>query len=91
MKVLVVEDEQKTAAYLQKGLTENGFVVDVADRGELAVHLAKTRGYDLMILDVMLPGVDGATITVAFAAGQKKVRAGWLTMLSSAPVAATAP
>jgi two-component system copper resistance phosphate regulon response regulator CusR len=62
MKVLVVEDEQKTAAYLQKGLTENGFVVDVADRGELAVHLAKSRGYDLLILDVMLPGRDGWSV-----------------------------
>jgi two-component system copper resistance phosphate regulon response regulator CusR len=62
MKVLVVEDEQKTASYLHKGLTENGFVVDVADRGELAVHLARTRGYDLLILDVMLPGCDGWSV-----------------------------
>jgi two-component system copper resistance phosphate regulon response regulator CusR len=62
MKVLVVEDEKKTAAYLQKGLTENGFVVDVADRGENALHLARTRGYDLLILDVMLPGRDGWSV-----------------------------
>ena len=62
MKVLVVEDEQKTASYLHKGLTENGFVVDVADRGERAIHLARTCGYDLLILDVMLPGCDGWSV-----------------------------
>jgi two-component system, OmpR family, copper resistance phosphate regulon response regulator CusR len=62
MKVLVVEDEQKTASYLHKGLTENGFVVDVADRGERAVHLARTCGYDVLILDVMLPGCDGWSV-----------------------------
>ena len=62
MKLLVVEDERKTAAYLKRGLDENGFIVDVADNGEDGAHLAQTRLYDLIILDVLLPGRDGWSI-----------------------------
>jgi two-component system, OmpR family, copper resistance phosphate regulon response regulator CusR len=59
MRILVVEDAAKTAAYLRKGLTENGFVVDVAGNGTDGAHLAQTEDYDLILLDVMLPGTDG--------------------------------
>ncbi len=59
MKILVVEDEQKTSAYLKRGLEENGFVVDVAHTGEDGSHLAETQPYDLIVLDVLLPGRDG--------------------------------
>ncbi|HMC69190.1 MAG TPA: response regulator, partial [Mycobacteriales bacterium] len=59
MKLLVVEDEEKTAAYLQKGLQENGFVLDVASNGDDGLHLARNSHYDLIILDVMLPQRDG--------------------------------
>jgi two-component system copper resistance phosphate regulon response regulator CusR len=62
MKLLVVEDERKTAAYLKRGLDESGFIVDVADNGEDGAHLAQTRLYDLIILDVLLPGRDGWSI-----------------------------
>ncbi|MFN8006817.1 MAG: heavy metal response regulator transcription factor [Terriglobia bacterium] len=62
MKILIVEDEKKAAAYLRKGLTENGFVVDIANRGEDGLRLGLTCGYDLIILDVMLPGVDGWSV-----------------------------
>src|SRR5271154_2144555 len=62
MKVLVIEDEKKTAAFLKKGLTESGFIVDVAEDGESGLHLAKSTNYDLIILDVMLPGRDGWSI-----------------------------
>src|SRR5450631_2650716 len=62
MRILVVEDEAKTAAYLRKGLAENGFVVDVAHSGTDGEHLVRTQDYDLILLDVMLPGVDGWTI-----------------------------
>ena len=62
MRILVVEDEPKTAAYLQKGLTENGYVVDVAQHGKDGEHLATTQDYDLILLDVMLPGPDGWAI-----------------------------
>lgn len=62
MKILVVEDEAKTGDYLRQGLTEAGFVVDLARDGTDGLHLALSEqhaGYDLAILDVMLPGLDG--------------------------------
>jgi two-component system copper resistance phosphate regulon response regulator CusR len=59
MKILVVEDETKTARYLQKGLSEAGFIVDVAPNGEQALHLARELSFDLIVLDVMLPGLSG--------------------------------
>ena len=62
MKLLIVEDEKKTGEYLTKGLTEAGFVVDLADNGLNGYHLAMTGDYDLIILDIMLPGVDGFDI-----------------------------
>ena len=62
MRVLVVEDEKKTHEYLKKGLSENGFVVDIAANGEDGLHLALTGDYDLIVLDVMLPDRDGWSI-----------------------------
>src|SRR4051812_12037991 len=65
MKLLLVEDEPKTVAYLSKGFRENGFVVDAATDGEEGLHLAHTAAYDLVILDVMLPCRDGWSIVSA--------------------------
>ena len=65
MRILVVEDEGKTAAYLRRGLEENGFVVDVASRGDDGLHLARAVAYDVVILDVMLPGLDGWSVVAA--------------------------
>jgi two-component system copper resistance phosphate regulon response regulator CusR len=62
MKLLVVEDEPKTAAFLRKGLGEAGFVVDVASDGHDGLHLARGGGYDCVILDVLLPGRDGWSV-----------------------------
>ena len=59
MKILIVEDERKSGDYLKQGLTEAGFVVDVARDGLDGMHLACTEDYDLVVLDVMLPGLDG--------------------------------
>ena len=59
MKLLIVEDETKTAEYLHKGLAEQGFTVDIADNGVDGQHLALTFDYDLIVLDAMLPGIDG--------------------------------
>jgi two-component system copper resistance phosphate regulon response regulator CusR len=59
MKVLIVEDEPKTGDYLKQGLTEAGFVTDLARDGWDGLHLATGGGYDLVILDVMLPGLTG--------------------------------
>ena len=65
MKILVVEDEHKLAEYLRKGLGEHGFLVDVACNGIDGRHLAVEGEYDLLVLDVMLPGVDGFSILSA--------------------------
>lgn len=62
MRILVIEDEQKLAEYLRKGLTEHGFLVEVARDGIDGRHLAVAGEYDLVVLDVMLPGVDGFSI-----------------------------
>ena len=62
MKVLIIEDEPKTASYLKKGLSESGFVVDVASDGEQGLHQALDNAYDVIVSDVMLPRIDGWTI-----------------------------
>ncbi|MDR2787937.1 MAG: heavy metal response regulator transcription factor [Candidatus Accumulibacter sp.] len=59
MKILIVEDEAKTGDYLRQGLGEAGFVVDLARNGVDGLHLATSEDYDLAVLDVMLPGIDG--------------------------------
>ena len=65
MKILVIEDEQRAAEYLRQGLTESGYVVDVALNGTDGLHAAVTGDHDLVILDVMLPGVDGFAVLSA--------------------------
>ncbi|MFC7288258.1 heavy metal response regulator transcription factor [Herminiimonas glaciei] len=65
MKILVVEDENKTADYIRQGLREAGFVVDVARNGLDGHHMAMNESYDLVLLDVMLPDVDGWHIVKA--------------------------
>ena len=62
MRVLVVEDEARLAAFIQKGLTEQGLVVDVGSDGESALERISSGHYDLVILDVMLPGIDGFSV-----------------------------
>ena len=62
MKLLIVEDEPKTAEYLQKGLSEQGCAVDVAHNGVDGQHLALVHDYDVIVLDAMLPGIDGFTL-----------------------------
>lgn len=59
MRLLSIEDEPKTAAYLHKGLTEHGHVVDMAHDGVEGLHLANSGQYDLILLDVGLPGTSG--------------------------------
>lgn len=65
MRLLVVEDELKAGEYIQKGLTESGFVVDWAKTGPDGLDAATTAHYDLIVLDVMLPGMDGWQIVTA--------------------------
>jgi len=65
MKILIVEDEPKTAAFVQRGFAEEGFVVDVATDGADGLHLATTGDYDAIVLDVMLPQRDGWSVLQA--------------------------
>lgn len=59
MKILVVEDDIKIASFLQKGLTEEYFSVDLSSDGNEAIYLASVNNYDVIILDIMIPGQDG--------------------------------
>ena len=62
MRILLVEDERRLASFIQRGLKEEHYAVDVAHDGEKGVEMAQLNPYDLMILDVMLPEKDGFTI-----------------------------
>ena len=79
MRILVVEDEPKTGDYLKQGLTEAGFVVDLARSGPDGAHLAVTEEYDLVVLDVMLPGLDGWGVLRAIRTGGKSMPVLFLT------------
>jgi two-component system copper resistance phosphate regulon response regulator CusR len=59
MKILVIENDPKTGDYLRAGLDESGYVVDLARNGQDGLHLATTLHYDLILLDVSMPGMDG--------------------------------
>jgi two-component system, OmpR family, copper resistance phosphate regulon response regulator CusR len=65
MKLLLVEDEIKLADFLRQGLTQEGFIVDVANDGIQGLHQACEGQYDLMVLDGMLPGLDGMAVLAA--------------------------
>ncbi len=65
MRILVIEDEKKTATYLRQGFSENGFVVQVCADGDDGLHQALTIEHDLIILDVMLPSRDGWSVLAA--------------------------
>jgi DNA-binding response OmpR family regulator len=62
MRILVAEDEHKLAAVVRRGLEEHGYAVDVAYDGEDALAMAEVEPYDLIVLDIMLPGIDGLTV-----------------------------
>jgi two-component system copper resistance phosphate regulon response regulator CusR len=79
MKILVVEDERKTGIYLKQGLTEASFVVDLVRNGNDGLHLAVTDDYDLIVLDVMLPGRDGWSVLQAIREAGKTMPVLFLT------------
>ena len=68
MSILVIEDDPKTGDYLKKGLRESGYAVDLARTGTDGLHMALEQAYDLVVLDVMLPGIDGWEIMRALRA-----------------------
>ncbi|MHB1358909.1 MAG: heavy metal response regulator transcription factor [Rhodocyclaceae bacterium] len=81
MKILVVEDEAKTGAYLRQGLSEAGFVVDLVVNGFDGLHMALNESYALIILDVMLPGIDGWQILQGVRRAGKETPVLFLTAL----------
>ncbi len=62
MRVLIVEDDVKITAFIEKGLKEESYSVDVTHHGDEAIYLAQVNDYDIILLDVMLPGSDGLTV-----------------------------
>ncbi len=85
MRLLIVEDEKKTADYLRRGLTENGFTVDVAATGDEGLRLARAGGHDLVILDVMLPGRDGWSVLAELRAAGQRTPVLFLTACDGVP------
>ena len=83
MRLLVVEDEEKTGDYVRQGLSEAGFVVDLARSGLDGQHLAVTGDYDLIVLDVMLPDVDGWSLLRALRARGQQLPVLFLTARSA--------
>ncbi|MEB3220138.1 MAG: response regulator [Nostocales cyanobacterium 94392] len=61
-EILIVEDENRLAAFLQKGLRKNGYTIVIAEDGEQAIKIALTQQFDLMVLDIGLPFKDGFTV-----------------------------
>lgn len=79
MRILIVEDEIKTANYLSDGLKENGYVVNVAHDGKEGLFLASEYDYDLVILDVMLPKLDGWAVLTELRRSHPEMRVLFLT------------
>ena len=79
MRVLVVEDEEKILSFLRKGLRESGYTVDTATDGNDALQMALNREYDLIILDIMLPGIDGWKVMERLRDAKKEVPVLFLT------------
>src|SRR5208282_3711926 len=72
MKLLLIEDDQKTADYIAKGLVESGYVVDRAHEGRDGLFMASGGGYDALVVDRMLPGMDGLAVIAALRAAEVK-------------------
>ncbi|MDP3211576.1 heavy metal response regulator transcription factor [Methylotenera sp.] len=79
MKILIVEDEHKTGDYLKQGLSEAGFVVDLVRDGLDGLHQALTNEYDIVVLDIMLPKLDGWQVLKGIRQGYKQMPVLFLT------------
>jgi two-component system OmpR family response regulator len=73
MKLLVIEDDREAAAYISKGLGESGYVVDVAAEGRDGLFMASSGNYDALVVDRMLPGMDGLAVIAALRAAEIRV------------------
>jgi two-component system OmpR family response regulator len=75
VRILIIEDDQEVAAFIQSGLLQGGWNVDVADNGKDGLFLATTENYDALIVDRMLPGVDGLALIRTLRASDNKTPA----------------
>lgn len=75
MRILIIEDDNQVASFIRKGLIESGWNVDAADNGKDGLFLAATERYDALIVDRMLPGVDGLTVIRTLRASENKTPA----------------
>jgi two-component system OmpR family response regulator len=83
MKILVIEDDAEAARYLVKGLAETGYVVDHAEEGRQGLFMASSSAYDALIVDRMLPGLDGLSLVAALRAADIRTPALILSALGS--------
>ncbi len=83
MKILLIEDEPKTSQYIKKGLEENSYDVDVADDGKAGKHLAFRNQYDLIISDIIMPGMNGLELCQELRAARIETPVLLLTALGS--------
>jgi two-component system OmpR family response regulator len=72
MRILVIEDDREAGAYLVKGLTESGHRVDLAEHGRTRLDIARSESFDAIIVDRMLPGIDGLSIIAALRAAKNQ-------------------
>ncbi|HYM03928.1 MAG TPA: response regulator transcription factor [Stellaceae bacterium] len=70
MKLLVIEDDRETASYIVKGLSESGYIVDRAEEGRAGLFMATSGNYDALVVDRMLPGMDGLALIAALRAAE---------------------
>jgi two-component system, OmpR family, copper resistance phosphate regulon response regulator CusR len=85
MKILIIEDEVKTAKFLKKGLVEAGYVVDIVSDGLEGLHLAMEVDFDLIVLDVMLPALDGWHVLARLREAGRKMLVLMLTARDAVP------
>ena len=83
MKLLVIEDDREAAAYISKGLVESGYVVDVAHEGRDGLFMASSGNYDALVVDRMLPSMDGLAVIAALRAAEIRVPALILSALGA--------
>lgn len=83
MKILVIEDERKIAAFVQKGLEQSGFTVDPCHDGDEGLRLCRSHPYDVVVLDIMLPGRDGLSILRQIRSEENRVPVILMTARSS--------
>ena len=85
MRILIIEDEEEIASFIKKGLCSENFAVDWSGTGEKGMELAKTNDYDLVILDIKLPGKDGITVLKELREAKKTFPVIMLSVKSDTP------